>query len=61
MDSSSIITIILILVALAASLVVFGVLRERGRGALTSGCAAIVAGLTVVSCFVLVQIIQILA
>ena len=52
--------IILALVALAAGLVAFGVLRERGRSALTSGCAAIAAGLTVISGFVLFQIISIL-
>jgi len=52
--------IILVLVALAAGLVAFGVLRERGRSALTAGCAAIAAGLTIISGFVLFQIISIL-
>ena len=61
MDSASIIMIILVLVALAAGLVAFGVLRERGRGALAAGCAAIAAGLAVIACFVLFQIVSILA
>jgi hypothetical protein len=60
MDSSSIIMIIVILVALAAGLVAFGVLRERGRGSLVAGCAAIVAGLAIVSCFVLFETVRIL-
>ncbi|HYI15765.1 MAG TPA: hypothetical protein VEX37_10275 [Thermomicrobiales bacterium] len=60
MDSASIVMIILVLVALAAGLVAFGVLRERGRSALTAGCAAIAAGLTIISGFVLFQIISIL-
>ena len=53
--------IILVLVALAAGLVAFGVLRERGRGSLVAGCAAVMAGLAVISCFVLFQIVRILA
>ena len=53
--------IILVLVALATGLVAFGILRERGRGALAAGCAAIAAGLAVVSCFVLFQVVSILA
>ena len=60
MDSASIIMIILILVALAAGLVTFGILRERGRGALTAGCAAVIAGLTVITGYVLYQILRIL-
>jgi len=61
MDNATIVMIILVLVALAASLVTFGVLRERGRTSLTAGCAATVAGLTVISCFVLFSIVRILA
>lgn len=53
--------IVLVLVALAAGLVTFGVLRERGRGSLTAGCAALTAGLTIISCFVLFSIVRILA
>ena len=53
--------IILVLVALAAGLIAFGVLRDRGRGSFFAGCAAMAAGLTVISCFVVFQIVQILA
>ena len=60
MDSSSIIMIIVILVALAAGLVAFGVLRERGRGSLVSGCVAVVAGLAIIACFVLFETVRIL-
>lgn len=52
--------IILVLVSLAAGLVTFGVLRERGRSSLVAGCGAIVIGLIIVSCFVLFQIVRIL-
>ena len=61
MDSASIVMIILVLVSLAAGLVAFGVLRKRGRSSVAAGCAAIAVGLTVISCFVLFQIISILA
>ncbi len=61
MDSASIVMIILVLVALAAGLVTFGVLRERGRASLTAGCAATVVGLAIVACFVLFSIVRILA
>ena len=60
MDSASIVMIILVLVALAAGLVVFGLLRERGRSTFTAGCASILAGLIVISCFVAYQTISIL-
>ncbi|HEX5165087.1 MAG TPA: hypothetical protein VFV93_06805 [Thermomicrobiales bacterium] len=60
MDSATIIMIILVLVSLAAGLVTFGVLRERGRSSLVAGCGAIVIGLIIVSCFVLFQIVRIL-
>lgn len=53
--------LILVFVALAAGLVSFGLLRERGRGALTAGCAAIGAGLAVISCFVVFQIVRLLS
>ena len=61
MDSATLIMIVLVLVALAAGLVTFGVLRERGRASLTAGCAAIAAGLIVISCFVVFQAVRILA
>jgi hypothetical protein len=60
MDSASIAMIILVLVALAAGLVVFGLLRERGRSGLTAGCASIAAGLLVVGCYVTFQTVRIL-
>lgn len=60
MDSATIIMIILVLVALAAGLVTFGLLRERGRSSLTAGCAAITVGLAIVVCFVLFSIARIL-
>lgn len=61
MDSATIIMIVLVLVALAAGLVTFGVLRDRGRASLTAGCAAAAVGLAVVTCFVLFSIVRILA
>jgi hypothetical protein len=60
MDRSSVISLILVLVSLAASLVVFGALRERGSRALPAGCAAILAGLAVIFLFVTFQILQVL-
>ena len=60
MDSASIAMIILVLVALAAGLVIFGILRERGRSALTAGCASMFAGLIVIGCYVLFQVVSIL-
>jgi|GEM_PF-6405108 len=60
MDNATIIMIILVLVALAAGLIIFGVLRERDKSALTAGCAAITVGLFVIVCFVAFQTISIL-
>jgi hypothetical protein len=60
MDSATIIMVILVLVALAAGLVTFGLLRERDRSSLTAGCAAIAVGLGIVSCYVLFSIVRIL-
>lgn len=60
MSNASIVMIILVLVALAAGLVAFGVLRERGRSTVTAGCASIAAGLFVIGCFVAYQTISIL-
>ena len=60
MDSASIAMIILVLVALAAGLVVFGLLRERGRSGLTAGCASIGTGLLVVVCYVIFETLRIL-
>jgi hypothetical protein len=60
MDSASIVMIILVLVALAAGLVVFGVLRDRGRSTVTAGCASMGAGLSVIGCWVLFEVVSIL-
>ena len=60
MDNDTIIMIILVLVAMAAGMVAFGLLRERGRSSVASGCAAITAGMAIISCFVLFSIIRIL-
>jgi hypothetical protein len=60
MDSATIAMVILVLVALAAGLVVFGLLRERGRSAVTAGCASIAVGLVVIACYVIFQVVTIL-
>ena len=52
--------IVLVMVALAAGLVTFGVLRERGRRSVTAGCASVAAGLAVIGMFVIVSIVRIL-
>lgn len=59
-DSATIVMIILILAALAAGMVTFGILRERDRSSLTAGCASIVVGLAIIGCFVLFSIVRIL-
>lgn len=51
--------IILVLVSLAAGLVTYGVLRERGSRSITAGCAAMVVGLAVVGAFVIFSIVRI--
>lgn len=52
--------IILVLVSLAAGLVTFGVFRERGRGTIAAGCAAVVVGLAVVGAFVVYSIVRVI-
>jgi len=60
MDRSTIVMLILVLVSLAAGLVTFGLLRERGSRSITAGCAAIVVGLAIVGAFVIFSIVRIL-
>ncbi|MEX2315208.1 MAG: hypothetical protein WD628_05770 [Thermomicrobiales bacterium] len=59
MDRSTLVMIILVLDSLAAGLVTYGVLRERGSRSITAGCAAMVVGLAVVGAFVIFSIVRI--
>lgn len=60
MNDATVISLLLTVVAIGAALAVYGVLRERGRGAVAAGCLGILTGLGLITLVVAISIARIL-